>query len=75
MRQKVFDLLNIIDPTDDFAKDVCAGLKNDEAYEKMLHYLENNPNATYSDVINKLSEIRGIPTWDVEVGRFVPSEE
>lgn len=75
MRKKVFDMLNRIDPTDDFAKDVCAGLEDDKAYDKMLEYLENNPDAGYSDVIKKLSDIRGIPKWNAELGKFIAPEE
>lgn len=75
MKEKVFDLLNKIDPTNDFARAICAGLKSDEAYRKMFTFLNNNPNATVSDVEEKLSAIRGIPSWNAELEKFVPPEE
>lgn len=75
MEKRVFNLLNKIDPTDDFAKDICAGLKDDVAYEKMLAFLESNPEITTSDVHEKLSAIRGIPSWNAELGKFVKPEE
>ena len=70
-RKRVKELLDNIEIKDDFSGDICAGLKNDSAYEKMLIFLENNPKATTSDVIKKLSDIRGIPKWNEELGKFV----
>ena len=74
-RKRVKKLLDNIEIKDDFSGDICAGLKDDSAYEKMLTFLESNPKATTSDVVKKLSDIRGIPKWNAELGKFVPPEE
>lgn len=76
--EEIRSILSVNEPTPNFAKSVCRGLEmvGEKKIKKMLDYLKAHEVGNGSDVLELLSNLRGIPTWDSERGEFVtPNNE
>ena len=75
--EEIRSILCVNEPTPNFAKSVCRGLETvgDEKVKKMLEYLKTHEVGNGSDVLKLLSDLRGVPKWNAELGKFVVPEE
>ena len=71
--EEIRSILSVNEPTPNFAKSVCRGLETvgEKKIRKMLDYLKTHEVGNGSDVLELLSDLRGIPTWSAESGEFV----
>ena len=75
--EEIRSILSADEPSPNFAKSVCRGLEmvGEKKIRKMLDYLKSHEVGNGSDVLELLSELRGVPKWNAELGKFVPPEE
>ena len=75
--EEIRSILSVNEPSPNFAKSVCRGLETvgDNKIRKMLDYLKTHEVGNGSDVLMLLSDLRGNPTWNAELGKFVMPEE
>ena len=75
--EEIRSILSVNEPSPNFAKSVCRGLETvgENKIRKMLDYLKTHEVGNGSDVLKLLSDLRGNPTWNAELGKFVKPEE
>lgn len=74
--EKIKDILETDEPTPNFAKGICRGLETvgEKGIKRMLDYLDIHPVGDGSEILKLLADLRGIPRWNTELGKFVKPE-
>lgn len=75
--EQIRTILEKDEPSPNYAKGVCRGLEtvDEKGIKRMLDYLNTHPVGDGSDILKLLAELRGIPHWDPELGKFVLSDD